>query len=72
MLHPCVISSCKVKVVTPKLMCQYHWQRVPMDLKERIVEEYTPGQYLDTNRTGSRAWFNVVLDAVRYVKENSR
>lgn len=39
--HECAVTDCHIQVSLSRLMCQYHWIKVPNRLRREVNELYT-------------------------------
>ena len=60
--HYCHAEGCKILVPPRLFMCKFHWYQVPKKLRDRIWEEYRPGQEIDKNP--SKKYLKVAAEAI--------
>lgn len=53
-VHECPARGCEVWVSNDQLACRRHWFQLPKALRNRIYEEYVPGQTALTLSEGYR------------------
>lgn len=64
--HLCHAIGCSAHVPPRLLMCPYHWEMVPADIKKRVKDHYRVGQC--DRRDPSREWMNAAKAAVNAVR----
>lgn len=62
----CDAPDCNEPIERGKLMCRKHWFALPRDLRAAISSSWT-NRHVD----GRHAWSSNVLEARRYLKENT-
>ena len=67
MSHVCHAGWCSVEVKPEKLMCAFHWKKVPTKLKYKINKLYRQGQCDD--KRPSKEWLKAAKQAIAIVLE---
>lgn len=65
MIHRCHAIACDEVVERRFLMCKKHWQMVPIEVRDKLVLAYRPGQVRD--KRPSKDWLFAAKEAINEV-----
>ena len=64
----CLGQNCQTLRDKTKLFCDKCWSKVSDDLKDKMLENYTPGQFVGHSKP-NQEWINVAKEAIRSLKK---
>lgn len=67
--HGCHWPGCERQVPPAKWGCYPHWMRLPAHIRNRIWQEYEPGQ--EVSMTPSDGYLHAVEAAQKWIEENA-
>lgn len=62
--HTCHHPKCETPVPEAMFACKGHWFALPKAIRDRIWDEYVPGQEITKTPTGD--YLDVAVDAIHY------
>lgn len=66
--HHCHWPGCNRAVPPAKWGCYSHWMSLPQDLRDRLWQQYVPGQ--EISKKPSRAYLDVALEIQQWIFKN--
>lgn len=67
-LHTCHWPECQRQIPAALLMCTGHWFTLPQSLRDKVWEEYRPGQEID--KKPSRKYILVVKEVLEWIEKH--
>lgn len=64
MVHTCHHPRCNTPVPEKMFACRPHWFSLPKRIRDRIWDEYVPGQEIRKDPTGG--YINAAVEAINY------
>lgn len=66
--HSCHWPNCDKEVKPALFMCKTHWFKLPKHLRDRIWEEYEPGQ--EVSKEPTVEYMYVVKEVMDWIQKN--